>query len=101
MEFSKDLGADAIEIHTGAYCNLFNKHKNINFELKKIKKAALFAKNINLNVHAGHGLTFESIKKISKIKHISEFNIGHFLIAESIFISLKKAILRFKKLIKG
>jgi len=101
VEFSKDLGADAIEIHTGAYCNLFNKHKNINFELKKIKKAALFAKNINLNVHAGHGLTFESIKKISKIKHISEFNIGHFLIAESIFISLKKAILRFKKLIKG
>ena len=100
IKLSKNLGADAIEIHTGTYCNLFNKNKNINLELKKIEKAANFATHINLNVHAGHGLTFQSVKKISKIKNISEFNIGHFLIAESIFIGLKKAIIRFKKLIK-
>jgi len=100
IKLSKNLGSDAIEIHTGTYCNLFNQNKNFKPELKKIEKAAIFAKNINLDVHAGHGLTFESVKKISKIKDISEFNIGHFLIAESIFIGLKNTILRFKKLIK-
>ena len=100
IKLSKNLGSDAIEIHTGTYCNLFNQNKNFKLELKKIEKAAIFAKNINLHVHAGHGLTFESVKKISKIKDISEFNIGHFLIAESIFIGLKNTILHFKKLIK-
>ena len=81
IKLSKNLGSDAIEIHTGTYCNLFNQNKNFKPELKKIEKAAIFAKNINLDVHAGHGLTFESVKKISKIKDISEFNNGHFFIA--------------------
>ena len=97
---SKKLEADCIEIHTGKFCNLFNRGLNTRSEFNKIKKAAIYAKFLNLEVHAGHGLTYSSLKKISKIKYISEFNIGHFIISESIFIGLKKTIMNFKKIIK-
>ena len=59
-----------------------------------------FGNNLGLEVHAGHGLTFHSSKILSKIKGIQEFNIGHFLIGESIFIGLTKTIKLFKKILK-
>ena len=93
------FNADCIEIHTGKICNLINEKKNYNVELKKIIKAANLAKKLNLEVHAGHGLTYESAKILSKIKNISEFNIGHFLIGEAIFLGLQKSINNFKKVI--
>ena len=61
--------------------------------------AASYAKKIGLEVHAGHGLTYMSASKISKIKEISEFNIGHFIVSESIFIGLRNAIIKLKKII--
>ena len=97
---SKSLGADCIEIHTGKFCNLVNKNKNFNKELKKIKKAVNLGNEIGLEVHAGHGLTFQSAKILAKIKGIKEFNIGHFLIGESIFLGLSKTISKFKKVMK-
>ena len=78
---------------------MFQKKRNTINEFNKIKKTAIYAKNISLEVHAGHGLTYDTARQISKIKEISEFNIGHFIVAESIFISLKKAITNFKKII--
>ena len=99
VKLSKILGADCVELHTGQFCNLFNKGKKIYNSYHKIKKSAEFAKKIGLEVHAGHGLTYESAYKISRIKNISEFNIGHFIIAESIFLGLKKTIMKFKKII--
>ncbi len=101
VKLSKKLGADCIEIHTGKFCNLFNYKKKTHAEFIKIKKASDYAKQINLEVHAGHGLTYKSASKITKIKSISEFNIGHFIIAESVFISLKKTIKKFKKIINS
>ena len=86
-------------MHTGKFCNLYNKRKKTYNSFLKIKKSAEFAKKIGLEVHAGHGLTYGSAYKISKIKDISEFNIGHFIISESIFLGLKKTIRRFKKII--
>ena len=68
-------------------------------ELKKIQKAVYFANSIGLEVHAGHGITFSSAKILSKIKGISEFNIGHFLIGESVFIGIKECIKTFKKIL--
>ena len=59
-----------------------------------------FGKNLGLEIHAGHGLNFKSAKILSKIKGIKEFNIGHFLIGESIFVGLQKVIIKFKKIIK-
>tara|TARA_Y100000590_G_scaffold208287_1_gene235945 strand:+ start:1882 stop:2607 length:726 start_codon:yes stop_codon:yes gene_type:complete len=99
INISKELGADCVELHTGKYCNMFNKKKGIKSEYQKIKNSADHAKNISLEVHAGHGLTYETANKISNIRSISEFNIGHFIIAESIFIGLKNVITRFKKII--
>ena len=99
ITLSKKLGADCVELHTGKYCNLFNKKKKVKNEFSRIKKSAFYAKKNSLEVHAGHGLTYKTAHQISKINNISEFNIGHFIIAESIFISLKKTIMKFKKII--
>tara|TARA_B100000029_G_scaffold65503_1_gene58505 strand:- start:3252 stop:3977 length:726 start_codon:yes stop_codon:yes gene_type:complete len=100
IKIAKNLHADCIEIHTGKICNLHNKKKSIKNEFKKIQKAVNFANNIGLEVHAGHGITFSSAKLLSKIKGIKEFNIGHFLIGESIFIGIRDCIKIFKKILK-
>ena len=100
IKIAKDINADCIEIHTGKICNLLNKNKNIKKEFIKIKAAVSYANMIGLEVHAGHGINFSSAKVLSKIKGIKEFNIGHFLIGESIFIGLKKTIKTFRKIIK-
>ena len=97
---AKNLNADCVEIHTGKFCNLINKKKNYKNELLKIKKAVDLGNTLNLEVHAGHGLTYKSAKILSKIKGIKEFNIGHFLIGESIFSGLNKTIKEFKRNIK-
>ena len=97
---SKNLNADCVEIHTGKLCNLINQKKNYLKELKKIKKAVRLGNKLGLEVHAGHGLTFHSSKILSNIKGIQEFNIGHFLIGEAIFIGLSKSIKLFKKILK-
>ena len=97
---SKNLNADCVEIHTGKLCNLINQKKNYLKELNKIKKAVKLGNKLGLEVHAGHGLTFHSSKILSKIKGIQEFNIGHFLIGEAIFIGLSKSIKLFKKILQ-
>jgi len=99
IKIAKAIEADCIEIHTGKICNLYNKKKNIKNEIKKIKRAVNYANHIGLEVHAGHGITFSSAKILSKIKGITEFNIGHFLIGESIFIGIRDSIKKFKKIL--
>ena len=98
---AKNLNADCIEIHTGKICNLINKNKNFTLELKRIKKAVKEGNRLGLEVHAGHGLTFKSAKILTKVKGIKEFNIGHFLIGESIFEGMSSVIKTFKKILKS
>ncbi len=97
---SKNLGADCVEIHTGRFATLVKSKKKIKKEFLRIKKCSKLANKINLEVHAGHGLDFESTKFLSKINEIKEFNIGHFIIGESIFYGFSKVIKKFKKIIK-
>ncbi len=97
---SKDLGADCIEIHTGKFANLVKKKINFQKELERIRRCSKFADKIGLEVHAGHGLDYKSTQILSKIKEIKEFNIGHFIIGESIFYGLGKVIKRFKNILK-
>ena len=97
---ARNLKVDCVEIHTGKLCNLINKKKNYKNEINKIKKAVKKGDELGLEVHAGHGLTFNSAKILSKINGIIEFNIGHFLIGESIFVGLPKTINLFKKILK-
>jgi len=120
IEQSKTFNADMIELHTGKYANLFlalntninkTKHKLFeNFdrktlndfltaELKIIEDSAIFSKDIGLKVAAGHGLNYQNVTEIAKIKEIEELNIGHSIIANSIFMGLENAIKEMKKLI--
>ena len=99
IKIAKLLGTDCIEIHTGKFCNFVNKNISYKNELNRIKKAVKFANSIGLEVHAGHGLTYKSAQILSRVKGIVEFNIGHFIVGESIFYGLKHSINKFKRII--
>ena len=98
ISLAKKMKADCIELHTGKISNLVKEKKNYIFEYKKIKKCCKLATKIGLEVHAGHGLDYKTTTILSKIKEIKEFNIGHFIIGESIVHGLKNTIKRFKKI---
>jgi len=100
VKTSKYLDVDCLEFHTGKICNLINQNKPFKSELSKINKAVNYATELGIDVHAGHGLTYKSAKIISKIKKIKEFNIGHFLIGESIYIGLPATIKKFQKILR-
>lgn len=96
---TKDLGVNTIELHTGAYANAFEKNIDLEFELNRLQSSAMLAEDLSLNCHAGHGLNFENVVSIAKIKNILELNIGHFIIADSIFNGLQNSIQKMKNII--
>jgi len=100
VRLAKKLNVDCIEIHTGKLANLVKSNQNYFNELNKIKKSAKLATSLNIEVHAGHGLDYKTTKILSKIDDIEEYNIGHFIIGESVFIGLSNVIKNFKKIIK-
>ena len=100
INISKELKADCIEIHTGKLANLVKSKKNYKHELNKIKKCTNLANNLLIEVHAGHGLDYKTTKILTKIRKIEEFNIGLFLIGESVFDGLPKVIRNFKKILR-
>ena len=100
IKIAIELKTDCIEIHTGKLANLIKSKKKYLNELNKVKKCSVYAKKNDLEVHAGHGLDYKTTKILTKINEIKEFNIGHFLIGESIFDGLPKVIKRFKKILR-
>ena len=96
IEIVKELGVNAIEVHTGSYANSNNRNKGVC--LQKIKNIVKVAKNNHIIVSAGHGLNFDNVKNIIKISGIEELNIGHFIIGEAIFYGLENVILKMLKL---
>ena len=101
IKLSKELNADCVEIHTGRVSNLVKSKKKYNKELNRIKKCSILANKLNIEVHAGHGLDYKTTKILAKIKEIEEFNIGHFIIGESIFVGLSNVIKKFRGIIKN
>ena len=100
IEAAHRIGAAVVELHTGAYCDL---HAEGQFdarddELKRLTEMADFASGLGLEVHAGHGLTYDTVKPIAALPQVVELNIGHFLIGESIFRGLKPAIQEMRRL---
>ena len=100
VKLSKLMNAKCIELHTGKISRLIKSKLNFKMEFNKIYNCAKYAKSLGLEVHAGHGMDYKTAKVLSKIKEIEEFNIGHFIIGESIFIGLKKVIKKFKLITK-
>ena len=99
IKLAKELGSDIIEIHAGEFCRKVHDRLDFQKELNTIKEAASFAESIGLETHVGHGVTFDSIVELSKINEVKEFNIGHFIISESIFLGLETTIKKMKTLI--
>ncbi|HEY4274821.1 MAG TPA: pyridoxine 5'-phosphate synthase [Rhizomicrobium sp.] len=96
LDACRELGAPVVELHTGAYANATGiEHERL---LKHIHNAAEFGADLGLEIHAGHGLTYENVKPIATIAHIRELNIGHFLIGEAIFVGLIDAIQKMRRL---
>ena len=100
VKISKMIKADCVELHTGKISNLIKNKKNYQNQLLKIKKATFLANKLGIEVHAGHGMDYKTTNILSKLNGISEFNIGHFIIGESVFIGLKKTISNIKKNMK-
>ena len=100
IKLSKILGSKCVEIHTGKISNQIKQNKNYSKELNKIKKCALYAKKIGLEVHAGHGMDYKTAKILNKIEHIKEFNIGHFIIGESVSNGISKVVEKFINILK-
>jgi pyridoxine 5-phosphate synthase len=100
IESAARIGAPVIELHTGAYCdaNAEGRFEDRDIELLRLQKMSDFANSLGLEVHAGHGLTFDCVKSIAVIPQVMELNIGHFLIGESIFIGLEGAIKKMRNL---
>ena len=94
------LGADIVELHTGTYCHAHHDGDNAAFdtELERLAAGAALADELGLEVHAGHGLCFETVKPIAAIPQVMELNIGHFLIGEAIFVGLGEAIAEMSRL---
>lgn len=101
VKISKQLDVDCIEIHTGKISNLVKSKKNFSQEFNRIKVCAKLARQLGIEVHAGHGLDYKTTIIIKKINEIIEFNIGHFIIGESIFHGLSNVIKNFKKILKS
>ena len=99
IKLAKELGSDIIEIHAGEFCRKVHDRLDFQKELNTIKEAASFAESIGLETHIGHGVTFDSIVELSKINEVREFNIGHFIISESLFLGLETTIKKMKTLI--
>ncbi|MPL88758.1 pyridoxine 5'-phosphate synthase [Rhodobacter sp. 140A] len=94
IEASAQIGAAVIELHTGHYCDLHSagRFTERDLELEALAAGAAYAHSLGLEVHAGHGLTFETVGPVAAMPEIRELNIGHFLIGEAVFIGLEGAI---------
>lgn len=100
IEAAHRIGAEIIELHTGAYCEaqIDGDLQKRDTELEGLEKMATFAHSLGLEVHAGHGLTYESVQPVAAFPEVMELNIGHFLIGESIFLGLEPAIREMRRL---
>ena len=93
------LGAPVVELHTGTYCEAFHSGADaFERERKRLADSAAYGKSLGLEVHAGHGLAFDTVKPVARIAELSELNIGHFLIGEAIFVGLDETVRTMRRL---
>lgn len=98
LERSADLGADAVELHTGEYANARGDQKAR--ELARLAAMSAKGKEMGLAVHAGHGLTYENVIPVAAIREIEELNIGHSIISRAVFVGLERAVREMGDLIR-
>jgi len=97
IEASRDAGAHAVEIHTGAYCNALGMEREK--QLQVIREAGKLAQSLGLEVHGGHGLNYDNVLAIAQIPQMAELNIGHSIIARAIIVGIEQATREMKDLL--
>ena len=100
IERSKELGVDAVELHTGEYA-LARAAAARDAQLERLVAAARKARDLDLDVHAGHGLTYENVRPVAAIEDIEELNIGHSMISRAIFTGLDEAVREMRAVLDG
>ncbi|MDC0739228.1 pyridoxine 5'-phosphate synthase [Cognatishimia sp. SS12] len=100
IEAAHRIGAQVIELHTGAYCDFHaeGKFAERDAELARLTKMASFAHGLGLEVHAGHGLTYDTVQPVASLPEIKELNIGHFLMGEALFVGMDASIKEMRRL---
>jgi pyridoxine 5-phosphate synthase len=98
IRVSKELGADAIELHTGEYANA-STERDREEQLQRLRKAAILGREIGLAVHAGHGLTYENVIPVAAIPEIEELNIGHSVVSRAVFVGMERAVREMLELV--
>ena len=99
IQTAKDLGANAVEVHTGRFANLRNE-EDIKVEVNKINEAAILTKKLGMRAVAGHGLNYHNTQKLVDLDIFEEFNIGHSIISRAVFSGLAEAILTMKLIVE-
>lgn len=99
IEAAARIGAAVVELHTGAYCDLHQEGRiaERDAELDRLRQMSAFAHSLGLEVHAGHGLTYDTVAPVAALPEVRELNIGHFLIGEAIFRGLGPAIAEMRR----
>jgi len=100
VEAAHRIGAEIVELHAGAYCDLFAEGRldESNAELERLREMSAYGHSLGLEVHVGHGITYDTVKLVAAFPEVMELNIGHFIIGEAIFIGLKPAIAKMRAL---
>ena len=96
---AKEVGANCVELHTGAYAEAKVKRSRLK-ELRKLKQAGKLAVELGLRLNAGHGLNYENVRPVVEIPGVEDLNIGHSIICRSVFVGLAQAVREMKRLIK-
>lgn len=95
-----ELGTAAIELHTGEYANAWRPGAGSPRELERLRRAAALGRSLGLDVHAGHGLTYENVAPVARIGDIEELNIGHSIVGRAVLVGLERAVREMKDLLK-
>lgn len=98
IEAGASIGAEAVELHTGAYANASAKFA-AEHELQTLREAATLVRQAGLVLHAGHGLTYRNVRPVAQIRDMGELNIGHSIISRAIMVGLEKAVRDMKRLL--
>ena len=99
LDWSAELGAEAVELHTGEYANVTGEARGL--QLARIRAAAEHGRGLGLSVHAGHGLTYENVVPVAALPLIEEVNIGHSIVARAVFVGLERAVREMKEIIQS
>lgn len=106
LRAAADLGADAVELHTGEYAGAWTVRRSHSAaeaaaELQRLRQAAALGRGLGLDVHAGHGLTYENVAPVAAIAEIEELNIGHSIVSRAVLVGMERAVREMAQVLAG